>query len=397
MQKLRLCEGDIVIARTGATVGYANRLHKRHPEAVFASYLADERGGGGMMTLRKGLGEFKLPLGTVWLMNDIAEAKGKQELYTKQSPQVLKALREMAMVQSVESSNRIEGVTVSPNRLRPLVLGNTRPKDRSEEEIQGYRKALERIHAGAAELPVTPTVLQDLHRTIQEGVGDAGQWKAVDNDIIEFRAGEAPRIRFRTVAVKKVPKAIEETCLLYRHALDQEHVPELVAVACLVLDFLCIHPFRDGNGRVSRLLMLLALYHHGIEVGRYISLERLIEESKEDYYAVLEASSTGWHDAKHDLLPWLNYFLAVVRRAYVQFEERAGHAKTPRGAKTALVEAAVSGLLGEFGLSDVERACPGVSRDMVRRVLQEMQRDGTVECLGKGRTAKWRKRVITRK
>jgi Fic family protein len=168
-------------------------------------------------------------------------------------------------------------------------------------------------------------------------------------------------------------------------------VPALVAVACLVLDFLCIHPFRDGNGRVSRLLTVLTLYHHGIEVGRYISLERLIEESKEDYYAVLQASSTGWHEGKHDLLPWLNYFLAVVRRAYSQFEERVGEVKSPRGAKTALIETAILGFVGEFGLSDVERVCPGVSRDMVRRVLQKMQRAGKIECLGKGRTAKWRK------
>jgi len=349
------------------------------------------------MTFRQGLDTFKLPLSTVWLMNDIAEAKGRQELYTQQSPQVLKALRESAIVESVASSNRIEGVTVQPDRLRPLVLGNTRPRDRSEEEIQGYRNALRRIHTGAAALPVTPETLRDLHRTIQEGSGDAGQWKAVNNDIIEFRPGEAPRLRFRTLAVDAVSEAVEEICSLYRHALDQQHVPALLAVASLVLDFLCIHPFRDGNGRVSRLLTVLALYHHGYEVGRYISLERLIEESKEDYYAVLEASSTGWHEGKHDVLPWLNFFLAILRRAYVQFEERAGQTKSPRGAKTALIEVAVLSFVGEFGLSDVERVCPGVSRDMVRRVLQEMQRAGKIECLGKGRSAKWLNRVITRK
>src|SRR5207248_11518192 len=133
-----------------------------------------------------------------------------------------------------------------------------------------------------------------------------------------------------------------------RHSLDQDHVPAVVAVACLVLDFLCIHPFRDGNGRVSRLLTVLALYHHGYEVGRYISLERLIEESKEDYYAVLQTSSTGWHEGKHDLLPWLNYFLAVLRRAYVQFEERAGQVRAPKGANAALVKAAVEGAIGRF-------------------------------------------------
>src|SRR5207244_3252874 len=145
-----------------------------------------------------------------------------QELYTRQSPQILKALRDMAMVESVESSNRIEGVTVHPARLRPLVLGNTRPKDRSEEEIQGYRNALQRIHTDAAGLPVTPGNLKELHQTIQEGSGDAGQWKAVENDIIEFREGEAPRVRFRPVAVAGTPAAVEELCLLYRHALDQQ-------------------------------------------------------------------------------------------------------------------------------------------------------------------------------
>ncbi len=344
-----------------------------------------------MMTFRKGLRDFKLPLSTVWLMSDIAEAKGRQELYTKQSPQVLKALREMAMVESVESSNRIEGVTVAPDRLRPLVLGNTRPQDRSEEEIQGYRNALRRIHGGAEDLPVTPATLRGLHRTIQEGGGDAGRWKAIDNDIIEFRPGEAPRVRFRTLAVKKVPRAIEETCVLYRHALDQQHVPPLVAIACLVLDFLCIHPFRDGNGRVSRLLTVLALYHHGVEVGRYISLERLIEESKEDYYAVLQASSTGWHDGKHDLLPWLNYFLAVVRRAYVQFEERAGQVKSPRGAKTAMLLGAIEQASNPFHVGDLQQACPGISLDWIRQILKQLRSEGRLECLGRGPQARWRR------
>src|SRR5205085_10354254 len=165
-----------------------------------------------------------------------------------------------------------------------------------------------------------------------------------------------------TPSVQQTPQAMEALCLSYRHSLDQDHVPAVVAVACLVLDFLCIHPFRDGNGRVSRLLTVLALYHHGYEVGRYISLERLIEESKEDYYAVLQASSAGWHEGKHDLLPWLNYFLAIVRRASVQFEERAGHVKSPKGAKTDLVLQAIRALEGEFRLADLERACPGVGR-----------------------------------
>jgi Fic family protein len=351
-----------------------------------------------MMSFRGGrLRDSALPVGTVWLIADIAEAKGRQELFTRQSPQVLQALREMALVESVASSNRIEGVTVRPDRLRPLVLGQARPRDRSEEEIQGYRTALQHIHTGADSLPVTPDTLRLLHRTIQEGAGDAGRWKRVETDIVEVRPGGPPRIRFRTVAAADAPRAVEELCLSYRHALDQEHVPALVAAAALAFDFLCIHPFRDGNGRVSRLLTVLALYHHSFEVGRYISLERLIEESKEDYYAVLQASSAGWHEGRHDLLPWLNYFLAVVRRAYVQFEERAGQMRSPRGAKTARVEAAIAAAAGAFTLADLERTCPGVSRDMIRRVLRQLQQSGAIECLGRGPGALWRKKGNTLK
>ncbi len=345
-----------------------------------------------MMSFRDGrLRDLRLPLSSVWLSNDIAEAKGRQELYTRQSPQVLQALRELAMVESVASSNRIEGVTVKPDRLRPLVLGTTRPRDRSEEEIQGYRDALRRIHAEAADMPISPDTLRELHRTIQEGAGDAGRWKRVETDIIEVRAGEAPRVRFRTVGVRETPGAVRELCLLYRHALDQEHVPALVAVAFLVLDFLCVHPFRDGNGRVSRLLTVLALYHHGFEVGRYVSLERLVEESKEDYYAVLETSSAGWHEGKHDPLPWLNYFLAVLRRAYVQFEQRAGQVRSPRGAKTELVLSAIRRAPNPFRVADLQRICPGVSVDWIRQVLKDLRAQGRVECLGRGQRAQWRR------
>jgi Fic family protein len=351
-----------------------------------------------MMSFRgRRLAELRLPAGTVWLLTGIAEAKGRQTLYTRQAPQVLKALREMALVQSVESSNRIEGVTVAADRLRPLVVGNARPRDRSEEEIQGYRRALNLIHTDAAGLPIAPETLLRLHRAAQQGVGDAGPWKQVDNQIVELRAGSGPVVRFQPVSAAETPKAIEELCLSYQHAIDQEHVPPLVAVAALVFDFLCVHPFRDGNGRVSRLLTLLALYQHGYEVGRFISLERLVEETRDDYYDVLQRSSAGWHEGRHDLLPWLNYFLTIVRGAYREFEERVGQVKTPRGAKTALVEAAIEAFPGQFTLGDLERACPEVSRDMIRRVLRDLQKGRRVACLGRGPGALWRKEGNTSK
>lgn len=331
----------------------------------------------------------QVPLASVWLMTNIAEAKGRQYLHLRQSPQALASLREAALVQSVESSNRIEGVTVAPARLEPLVLGNARPRDRSEEEIQGYRRVLDRIHTGQDQLAINPGLLQSFHEDMQRGAGDAGQWKRVNNDIVEIRAGAPPLVRFRPVPAGEAGAAVEELCLSYQHALDQEGVPPLLAIAALIFDFLCIHPFRDGNGRISRLLTLLALYQHGYEVGRYISLERLIEESRADYYDVLHRSSEGWHEGRHDLFPWINYFLSVLRRAYVDLEERVGQVKSARGAKTALVEAAVAAFPGSFSLSDLERACPGVSRDMARRVLRLLQEDGRVKCLGRGPGARW--------
>jgi Fic family protein len=343
------------------------------------------------------LRDLTLPTSTAWLIADIAEAKGKQELYTRQSPQVLKALRDTAIVQSAESSNRIEGVTVDRDRLRPLVLGHARPRDRSEEEVLGYRRALNVIHSKAKELAIIPGTLKRLHALCQEGSGDAGQYKRVDNDIIELVPGEAPKIRFKCVPATQTATAVEELCLLYRHSIDQERVLPLIAAGALVLDFTCIHPFRDGNGRVSRLLTLLALYHTGHEVGRYVSLERLTEESKEDYYEALHRSSQLWHEGKHDLVPWLNLFLAIIRRACNEFEQRAGQIKSPRGAKTELLDQAISGLDGDFTLSELEKLCPGVSREMIRHRLKTLKTEGAVEAIGRGPGAKWRKRGNNRK
>ncbi len=227
---------------------------------------------------------------------------------------------------------------------------------------------------------------------IQAGTGDAGKWKKADNEIVELRPGAAPLVRFKPVAAKDTPKAIEQLCRTYRHTRDQIKIPPLLADALFVLDFLCIHPFRDGNGRVSRLLTLLALYQHGYEVGRYISLERLVEDAKEDYYDVLGRASRGWHRSKHDWQPWANFYLGVIHRAYRLLEERAVQVRTARGAKRKMVENAIAAFVGRFTLLELERACPGVSRDMVRRVLRDLQRTDRVTCLGRGPGAAWAKK-----
>ena len=338
----------------------------------------------------KRLHDHEIPLSTVWLLNDIAESRGKQALFVRQSPQVLKSLRDAAVIQSAESSNRIEGVVVAPDRLYPLVLGRSKPRDRSEQEIQDYRRALDEVHANYADLAVTADTLQRLHALCQSASGDAGQFKRVDNDIMEFPQGQPPVVRFRCVSAGDTPAAVEELCQLYRHALDQENVPPLIAVAALVLDFLCIHPFRDGNGRVSRLLTLLTLYQHGYEAGRYISLERLIEESRESYYESLRLSSDRWHEGQHELTPWFNFIFTMIRRAYVELEERARQADSSRGAKSERVFTVIRAQPGEFRLSDLERACPGVGREWIRTLLAKLKKSGEVACQGRGPGARWR-------
>jgi Fic family protein len=333
----------------------------------------------------------KLPLSIVWLLETLAESKGRQQLYEKQSPQMLKSLREMALIESAESSNRIEGVTVDRNRLRPLIIGNTRPRDRSEEEIVGYRMALNWIHTDHSKIPVTPETCLRLHALAQGGTsGDAGQWKTTQNDIIEILPDGRRELRFRPLGPDLVPKAMEELCVAYRHAINQLQVTPLLATTCFVLDFLCIHPFRDGNGRISRLLTLLLCYHHGHEVGKYISFERIVEQTKEDYYETLKASSVDWHEGGHDVIPWFTYLLSVWRRAYREFEERAERKRTKRGSKTELVEYVLDSMISPFGIADVEQLCPSVSRDTIRLVMNRWREQGRLEMMGKGRDAKWR-------
>jgi Fic family protein len=336
------------------------------------------------------LRDTRLPLPIVWLLETLAESKGRQQLYEKQSPQLLKGLREMALIESAESSNRIEGVTVERNRLRPLVIGNTRPRDRSEEEIVGYRMTLNWIHKDHSKIPVAPETCLRLHALAQGGTsGDAGQWKTTQNDIIEIFPDGRREVRFRPLAPDLVTKAMDELCVSYRHAIDQLRVTPLLATACFILDFLCIHPFRDGNGRISRLLTLLLCYHHGYEFGRYISLERIVEQTKEDYYEALKTSSVGWHAGKHDVIPWFTYLLSVWRRACREFEERAERQRPERGSKTTLVEYALESMIGPFGIADVERLCPSVSRDTIRLVMNRWRDQGKLNMLSKGRDAKW--------
>ncbi len=332
------------------------------------------------------------PPGLLWLVGGVMESRGRQELFENRRPEVLKSLRQMAIIQSTESSNRIEGVTVSRERLAPLVLGKTRPKDRSEDEIVGYRRALSWIHEEHATIGFTPETLRELHRLAQSGVsGDAGQYKQVDNDIIEVLPTGAHRLRFRTLPMAQVPKAVEQLCLAYSRATTDSLLLPVLAIASAVLDFLCIHPFRDGNGRVSRLLTLLLLYHHQFRVGRFISIERIIEQTKEGYYDALQASSQGWHEGKHDLIPWWSYFLSTLKRTYGEFEQSIEQMSTSHGAKTQNVEEMITELGNPFRFSELTERLPHISKEQIRKVVRRLRDDGVLKCSGRGRGAVWHK------
>ena len=321
----------------------------------------------------------------------LGEYRGKQQLFVAQSPEVLSDLRQVAVIESTESSNRLEGVVVAAHRLKSLVLKNAIPQSRSEQEVAGYRDALGLIHASGEQMPFSEGTILQLHGTLYRYMPQpGGHWKATNNDIIERHSDGSSRIRFRPVAAHLTPIAMADLILRYRSALDQHLADPLVLVPLAILDFLCIHPFPDGNGRMARLLTLQLLYHFDYAVGRFISLERIFEESKESYYETLEISSQGWHEAAHNIAPWLNYFWGALLRAYKEFEDRVGTIERGRGAKGDRVRSEILKRQLPFSISEIEEACPGISRDMVRVILRAMKTEGLIAPTGKGRAAKWK-------
>jgi len=324
----------------------------------------------------------------------LGEARGRQALFVAQSPEQLEVLRQAAIIESSESSNRIEGVVAAPGRVKALVLKSSEPRDRSEQEIAGYRDALNLIHESHDHMPLSVNVVLQLHSMVFRYLpADGGRWKPTDNEIVERGPdGSVVRVRFTPTPAVQTPQAMDDLVAGYRRAVDLDDVNPLIVVPLAILDFLCIHPFRDGNGRLARLLTLLLLYHFDYRVGRYISLERIIEESKETYYEALQASSQGWHEGDHDVAPWLNYLWGALVRAYDEFEERVGTLLSGRGSKTEQVKQAVARRFAPFSVSDIEADCPGVSRDMVRHVLRQMRDEGLIEVRGRGRGARWHRK-----
>lgn len=327
-------------------------------------------------------------LGTI---REIGANRGRQDLFKRQTPETLQTLQTHAMIESSESSNRLEGIVAPRNRIEGLVRRDAQPRNRSEQEIAGYRDGLRLIHESHAGMEFTPNLILQLHSRLYGYLSQpGGYWKPVDNEIVErdSRTGEQV-VRFTPLAAVAVPQAMEDLCTGLKNELLVEEGEPLVLIPLSLLDFLCIHPFADGNGRISRLLTLLLLYSNGYEVGRYISLERVFEDARDGYYETLYESSQGWHDGKHDAMPWIRYFWGVLLKAYREFEERVGSLGTHKGAKSEFVREAVLVRIGDFTTGDIVNDCPGVNRNTVKAVLQSMRKEGVLLSKGQGRGARW--------
>lgn len=326
-------------------------------------------------------------------VGDMREHRGKQSLYEAARPDVLESLVEVAKIQSTSASNRIENIATSDKRLRDLMAEKTEPRNRDEREIAGYRFVLDMIHEGHDDIPVTPGVILQLHRDLYRFNGDsfAGRWKDSDNVIAERSAGGEMVARFRPPIAAATPAAIGDICREYRTQIEAGTYDPVLVSLVFVFDFVSIHPFNDGNGRMSRLLTLLLLYRCGYTVGKYVSIEKEIERSKETYYEALAASSAGWQDGESDYAPFITYMLGVMTACYKELDRRFGIASGPKGGEGKL-RAYFDQLVGAATKRDIMDANPSMSKRTVERALKKLQDDGTIERTGSARSTAYRKR-----
>ncbi|MBF0311157.1 MAG: Fic family protein [Magnetococcales bacterium] len=340
------------------------------------------------------LSRFVVPLRLVRTVATLAEYRGKQTLWAQTKPEVLKRLRQVAIIESVEASSRMENVEVGPHTFDRIVRHAADPAttDRSQSELAGYRDALTMIHQNAADMPPTENIVRQLHQTLMRYTpAGGGQYKQAANDIVEKDAtGTISRIRLRTVTPALTATAMSALHDGFAAALEAGEIEPVLLIPLYIHDFLCIHPFPDGNGRVARLMTLLLLHRLGFDVGRYVSLERLIEESKATYYDSLALSDTDWAAGKHDHAPFTDYLLGVVLAAYRELERNTA-VDLDHGARTRMVERAVESLPVQFRLAEVEKRCPLVGRDTIRSALTKMKHEGRIISEGRGRAATWRR------
>lgn len=322
----------------------------------------------------------------VQMMGSIHEHKGKQDLFLEANIDELKTLLEVAFIQSTGASNRIEGIYTSDNRLKELVYQKAEPRNRSEQEIAGYREVLATIHESYEYIQLLPNIILQLHRDLysysQKNVG--GTYKNVDNVITETDSQGRQKTRFIPVPAFQTPEAVENLCYSFMDAWNKDQIDKMILIPMFILDFLCIHPFNGGNGRMSRLLTLLLFYKAGYIVGKYISIEMLIEKTKETYYEALQASSSGWHECNNSYEPFVKYYLGIMLKAYNEFEDRVEHLKHRKLSKPERIKELFEKKVGKVTKKEIMELCPDISKVTVERTLTALVKSGYIEKVGAG-------------
>ena len=334
--------------------------------------------------------ELSLPVNIYNTIAKIHEYKGKQELYVKNYPDVLDKMIDVAKIQSTKSSNAIEGIYTNDARLNELMNKKTEPGNRNEEEIAGYRHVLDIIHENYAYIEFNKNDILTLHNQLYSYsyVNYKGKFKTLDNTIMEVDELGNRKVRFQPVSSFETENYFDKMVGAYKKAVEA-NIPALILIPVLIHDFLCIHPFDDGNGRMSRLLTLLLLYKFGYFVGRYISIEMLIEESKESYYEELKRSSEKWHTGENDEIPFIRYMLGVLLKAYEECDDRFNFIGNEKLTSPERVLSVIQMSLEPLSKKDIMILCPDISQRTIERALKELYDNSKIKQVGSGRSTKY--------
>lgn len=341
------------------------------------------------------LADYAWPTDILNLVAKIHEFKGRQDMFIRQKPEELNRLVEIAKIQSTESSNRIEGIVTTSTRLKQLFDEKTAPKDRNEGEIIGYRDVLNTIHENYADIPLRSSYILQLHRDLLRpaGLSYAGCFKNIQNYINEIRPDGSSFTRFTPIPPHETPAAMDALCTAYEQAMAKETIDVLILIPCFIIDFLCIHPFNDGNGRMCRLLTLLLLYKSGYVVGKYISIEKQIEKTKDRYYEVLQMADSGWYEEKNDPTPFMRYLLSVILACYTEFEKRVDIMGSHGIVSSAydIVKRYVADKIGAFTSAEVLTHCPSIGKSSALAALKKLTEEGVILRQGSGRGTFYKK------
>lgn len=350
--------------------------------------LRDNNGGKEMRSFNySAFKEQKWDSGILGLIAAIYKEAGKQEQYLKQRPQEMEKLVEIAKIQSTEASNAIEGIVTTNTRIKQLVEEKTTPRNRDEQEIAGYRDVLNVIHESFDAIPITQNYILQIHKMLYSHMNNplAGRTKSMQNYISAAYPDGHTEILFTPLAPYETSESLDRICEEYNRVIGNLEVEPLIIIPIFIHDFLCIHPFNDGNGRMSRLLTTLLLYQNGFYIGKYISLEAKISKNKDLYYSAMSQSQTGWHEGKEDALPFIKYILGTILASYKDFEERTSFVQEKLPALE-MVRMASKSKIGRFNKQDIRELCPTLSDSSIEGALRKLVAAGELKKEGKGKS-----------